>query len=145
MKNFKSWLVALATSLAIALPTDPSHAEDSFPSHTVKMVVPYPAGGGTDLLARVLANELSRKWSQSVIVENVGGAGGNIGASQVARADAGRLYAAVRLAGSRLDQSVPVQADGLRPGEMGADFSRSQPRPMCWCCARTSMARPSRM
>jgi tripartite-type tricarboxylate transporter receptor subunit TctC len=86
MKNFEGRVVALVTALAIASPIYLSHAEDSFPSHTVKMVVPYPAGGGTDLLARVLANELSRKWNQSVIVENVGGAGGNIGASQVARA-----------------------------------------------------------
>ena len=61
-------------------------AEDTYPSRMVKLVVPYPAGGGTDLLARVLADQLSRKWGQSVIVENVGGAGGNIGAAQVARA-----------------------------------------------------------
>ena len=51
------------------------------------MIVPYPPGGGTDLLARVLADQLGRKWGQSVIVENVGGAGGNIGAEQVFRAN----------------------------------------------------------
>ncbi len=50
------------------------------------MIVPYPPGGGTDLLARVLAQQLGQKWKQSVIVENVGGAGGNVGAEEVARA-----------------------------------------------------------
>jgi tripartite-type tricarboxylate transporter receptor subunit TctC len=87
MRNFGHWLFALAAMLAVAFATDPSRAADAFPSHTVKMIVPYPAGGGTDLLARVLADQLSHKWGQSVIVENIGGAGGNIGASQVARAD----------------------------------------------------------
>jgi tripartite-type tricarboxylate transporter receptor subunit TctC len=61
-------------------------AETAFPTRTVKMIVPYPPGGGTDLLARVLAQRLSEKWKQSVIVENVGGAGGNVGAEQVYRA-----------------------------------------------------------
>ena len=61
-------------------------AETAFPTRTVKMIVPYPPGGGTDLLARVLAQRLGEKWKQSVIVENVGGAGGNVGAEQVYRA-----------------------------------------------------------
>jgi tripartite-type tricarboxylate transporter receptor subunit TctC len=61
-------------------------AQQDFPVRPVKMIVPYPPGGGTDLLARVLAQDLGRKWRQSVIVENVGGAGGNVGAEEVARA-----------------------------------------------------------
>ena len=69
----------------VAGPT-PSLAQADFPSRVVKVIVPYPPGGGTDLLARVLADQLGRKWGQSVIVENVGGAGGNIGAAEVARA-----------------------------------------------------------
>src|SRR5262249_51634262 len=43
--------------------------------------VPYPAGGGTDILGRLLADTLARKWGQSVIVENIGGGAGNIGAA----------------------------------------------------------------
>ena len=57
------------------------------PARVVKLIVPYPPGGGTDLLARVLADQLGRKWGQAVIVENIGGAGGNIGAAEVFRAD----------------------------------------------------------
>jgi tripartite-type tricarboxylate transporter receptor subunit TctC len=86
MQGGKSWIVASAAALAILLPVQSIRAEDTFPSRVVRMVVPYPAGGGTDLLSRVLADQLGRKWGQSVIVENLGGAGGNIGAAQVARA-----------------------------------------------------------
>lgn len=57
-----------------------------FPSRTVFIVVPYPAGGSTDVLARALANELQKLWKQSVVVENVGGASSIIGARKVAEA-----------------------------------------------------------
>ena len=79
-------MIALAAVLAVAAPSDGGHAQTAFPARPVKMIVPYPPGGGTDLLARALAQQLGQKWQQSVIVENVGGAGGNIGAEQVARA-----------------------------------------------------------
>ncbi len=58
----------------------------SFPSKTVRMVVPYPAGGSTDALARALASSLGTAWSQSVVVENIAGAGSIIGAEKVATA-----------------------------------------------------------
>jgi tripartite-type tricarboxylate transporter receptor subunit TctC len=47
------------------------------------MVIPYPAGGGTDTIGRLIADLLGRKWGQTVVVENIGGAAGNVGASQV--------------------------------------------------------------
>jgi tripartite-type tricarboxylate transporter receptor subunit TctC len=77
---------ALSIMAAIATAATQSHAQSNFPSRTVKLIVPYPAGGGTDLLARVLAQQLQQKWKQSVIVENVGGAEGNIGGEEVAHA-----------------------------------------------------------
>jgi tripartite-type tricarboxylate transporter receptor subunit TctC len=86
MRRIKVAITALAVTLAVAALTAAARAEGSFPSRVVKLIVPYPPGGGTDLLARVLADQLGRKWGQSVIVENVGGAGGNIGATEVARA-----------------------------------------------------------
>jgi tripartite-type tricarboxylate transporter receptor subunit TctC len=76
----------LMAILVLAVATAPSRAATAFPSRTVKMIVPYPPGGGTDLLARVLAQRLGEKWQRSVIVENVGGAGGNVGAEEVFRA-----------------------------------------------------------
>jgi tripartite-type tricarboxylate transporter receptor subunit TctC len=85
MRRITSSLIALATLLGV-LAADNARAQDAYPSRVVRIVVPYPAGGGTDTLARLLADQLGRKWGQSVIVENVGGAAGNIGAAEVARA-----------------------------------------------------------
>jgi len=58
----------------------------TFPSSTVTVVVPYPAGGSTDIIARALAVELSKIWKQSVVVENVGGASSIIGTNRVVKA-----------------------------------------------------------
>src|SRR5258708_25933579 len=58
----------------------------SYPNRPVRIVVPFPAGGPADALGRVLADQLNKMWGQPVIVENRGGAGGNIGAEVVARA-----------------------------------------------------------
>ena len=87
MPSFRSLaMTALAAILAVTTPSVAAHAQSAFPTRPVKMIVPYPPGGGTDLLARALAQQLGQKWQQSVIVENVGGAGGNLGSEQVARA-----------------------------------------------------------
>jgi len=51
---------------------------DTFPKRLVRIVVPFPPGSGTDLLARLLAEQLARKWNGSVITENVPGASGNL-------------------------------------------------------------------
>jgi tripartite-type tricarboxylate transporter receptor subunit TctC len=61
-------------------------AQTGFPAHQVTLVVPFTPGGGTDTGARVIAQKLSQKWGQPVIVENKGGAAGVIGADIVAKA-----------------------------------------------------------
>ena len=61
-------------------------AQNSFPSKPIRIVVPYPAGGQTDGIARSFGDFLSRKLGQSVVVENKGGAGGTIGVAEVKRA-----------------------------------------------------------
>ncbi|MFL6623439.1 MAG: Bug family tripartite tricarboxylate transporter substrate binding protein [Sulfurifustis sp.] len=58
---------------------------DDYPSKPIKLIVPFPAGGTTDILARVIGQELTKAWGQQVIVENRPGAGGNIGADVVAK------------------------------------------------------------
>src|ERR1700684_2891188 len=80
-------ITALVAMVAVTAAISASLAQANFPTHVVKLIVPYPPGGGTDLLARWLADKLGRTWGQAVIVENVGGAGGNIGAAEVFRAD----------------------------------------------------------
>ena len=74
-----------AMLLAVGL-VSPTIAQD-FPTRTLRLVVNSQAGGTTDQTTRLLADELAKRWNQSVIVENVVGAGGNTGAAQVARAE----------------------------------------------------------
>lgn len=64
----------------------PAAADPAFPSRPLTFVVPYPAGGTTDIVARKWAEELGRKLGQAVVVENVAGAGGSLGARRVAMA-----------------------------------------------------------
>jgi tripartite-type tricarboxylate transporter receptor subunit TctC len=77
-------LIVLAAVAALALAG--SAAAQTYPSRVVTMVVPFPAGGGTTLLARVVAEQMKAELGQTVIVENVPGAGGTIGVAKVARA-----------------------------------------------------------
>lgn len=76
---------ALALCLAGFYGAGISARADGYPDRTVKIIVPFPAGGTADILPRVVADWLSRKWGQPVIIENRTGAAGNIGAEQVYR------------------------------------------------------------
>lgn len=82
MSFFKSILTA--GMLAGLLTAGAAHAE--FPDRTVTLVVPFAAGGSTDVVARVIAERMSADLGQQVIVQNVAGAGGSLGAGNVARA-----------------------------------------------------------
>lgn len=64
----------------------PSHAQSNWPTKPVTVVVPFAPGGGTDIGARIVAQKLSQLWGQSVVIDNKGGAGGNIGLEVVSRA-----------------------------------------------------------
>lgn len=71
--------------LALLLAAGSGRAED-YPSRLVKLVVPFASGSTTDIVARLLADPLGRKWGASVVVENISGASGNVGTERVARA-----------------------------------------------------------
>ena len=80
-------IVAGAAAFAApALLTNSSRAQGAFPTKPIRIVVPYPAGGQTDGIARVYGEYLGRKLGTSVVVENKGGAGGTIGVAEVKRA-----------------------------------------------------------
>lgn len=82
--EFGRWLGLFALALAIFL-WRPVHAGD-YPERTIKIVVPFPAGGPTDVAARLIAQSLATKFGKGVVVENHPGAGGRIGAKVVATA-----------------------------------------------------------
>ena len=82
-------LLAAATACAALLSAAPAaQAQGPFPSKPLTLVVPFPPGGPTDAMARTLAAEMKDRLGQPMIVENRAGAGGNIGAEYVARAEA---------------------------------------------------------
>jgi tripartite-type tricarboxylate transporter receptor subunit TctC len=86
-KMARSGLRALVAALGAALVVTAVSAQpDAFPSRPVRLVVPFPPGGGSDMQARLLADKLRQVWTQPVVVENVAGAGGGVAASTVSRA-----------------------------------------------------------
>jgi tripartite-type tricarboxylate transporter receptor subunit TctC len=76
------WLSAVAAVITIA--SGAAYAQ-TYPNKPIKLVVPFPAGGTTDILARAVGAELTKAWGQQVIVDNRPGAGGNVGSEIVAK------------------------------------------------------------
>jgi tripartite-type tricarboxylate transporter receptor subunit TctC len=79
-------LGAIAALIVLAFPGDAS--AQTYPAKPVRLVVPFGAGGPTDVIARVVAQKLSETWGQQVVTENIPGAGGNTGVAMVAKAPA---------------------------------------------------------
>jgi len=77
-------LAALTTLCAVGF-APAAMAQDGWPSKTIRFVVPYPPGGPTDLMARLLQGELTKRLGVAVVVDNKGGAGGNLGSAEVAK------------------------------------------------------------
>jgi tripartite-type tricarboxylate transporter receptor subunit TctC len=104
----------LACLIAIAFMPSPSLAE-TWPSHHVTLVVPFPAGGPTDLIARAVAADMGERLGQQVVVENRSGAGGNVGAASVAKAPADGytlLLATTSVVNNRfMYKSLPYETD----------------------------------
>ena len=143
-------LVALAPAAGQARPASTSPSAQAWPQRPIKMICPFPAGGGTDLIARLAAKHLSDRLGQQVYVENRGGANGAIGLQALMQADPdgytigaisdgpivanpgavrkARLSAAARLHPGRHDDPLPVDAGrasrGRHPQRGRADRAR---------------------
>jgi len=76
----------LVSVLAGPLAQAQTNAAANYPNKPIRLIVPFTPGGSTDILARSIGQELTKAWGQSVIIENVAGAGGSIGADRVAKA-----------------------------------------------------------
>lgn len=82
LQSRRKFMTSVAATLAVA--ASGAHGEDShWPDHPVRIIVPYPAGGSTDVLSRILAERMKEMFGQPFVIENRPGAGGNIGIAAV--------------------------------------------------------------
>ena len=82
----RTFTLALATAGALGAWAAPAAAEDKWPSKPITYIVPFPAGGTTDVLARLIGQKLGAVLGTTIVVDNRGGAGGSVGSEQAARA-----------------------------------------------------------
>jgi tripartite-type tricarboxylate transporter receptor subunit TctC len=80
-------LAGIAAAAAALMPFTAAQAQ-AWPQKPVRFIVPFPPGGATDISARLIAQKLTEMWGQTVVIENRGGAGGGVGATEAARATA---------------------------------------------------------
>jgi tripartite-type tricarboxylate transporter receptor subunit TctC len=84
MRNgLSTWTAIVVAALAVI--AAPAHAQERYPSKPIRLVVPFPAGGSTDIIGRLVAQKLTERLGQSVVVDNRGGAGGTIGTDNAAK------------------------------------------------------------
>jgi len=98
----KKVVLGLLASVAAAT----AFAQSAYPSKPIHIIVPFTAGSGTDVIGRAIGDALSKSMGQPVIVENKPGAGGTLGAAQVARADADGYTLLVHSAGHAVNQAI---------------------------------------
>eukprot|EP01035_Chromulina_nebulosa_P001542 gene1542-biopygen1337 len=120
----KTFQVAAALAVSLICAAIPVHAQApasrDYPSRPIRMIVPFPAGGPTDLLARVVGQRMGELMRQPIVVDNKPGANANIGASEVARApgDGYTLYLA-----TNSTHSANVHLYNKMPFDPVADFT----------------------
>ena len=121
MVSMRRALTVLAAAFAFAA-TPPAHAQ-SWPSKTVRIVVPFPAAGTTDIVARAVGAELQKMWGQSVVIDNRPGAGGNIGADAVAKSPPDGYTLLMGTVGTHaINQALFVQNGQKMPFDPVKDF-----------------------
>ena len=84
-RAFSSVWPAIVIAIVLAASVAPVRAQD-YPSRSITVIVPFPPGGASDVVARIVTNEMSKTLGQSIIIENVSGAGGTIGSARAAAA-----------------------------------------------------------
>ena len=121
-------------AIAMSLLLSSAVQAQDYPNKAVRIVIPFPAGGGTDILSRALGQKLSEKWKQPVIVDNRPGGGANIGADHAAKSapDGYTLFMSSTIHSINVSLYPKLSYDflqGLRADRAG----RARP-PRCWWC-----------
>ena len=115
-RRFQHQVVALAALVASGLAPLTAHAQ-AFPNKPVRLIVTYPPGGSSDLMARIVAQKLSEHWGQQVLVESKPGAAGSIGMEFTAR----------QPADDELVRDAESEADSVRDVEYADDVRGEEP------------------
>jgi tripartite-type tricarboxylate transporter receptor subunit TctC len=102
---------AILASLALWAAAPAASAAD-YPDRPIKMIVPFAPGGGTDVLARVIAQKLNEKWGQPVVIENQPGASGGIGTRTAAKAEADGYTLLMASTGALMAAAAALSGDG---------------------------------
>src|ERR1700754_4263519 len=110
MISRRTFLTSAAGASAAALAPSPVRAQ-SYPNNIVRIIVPFPPGGATDVLGRVVAHELQALWGQSVVAEYKPGASGLLGSRQVATAPADGYTLLLASTGAILSLAASQNAD----------------------------------
>jgi tripartite-type tricarboxylate transporter receptor subunit TctC len=109
------------TALAV-MTLAPAHAQ-TWPSKPVRIIVPFPPGGTTDIVARSIGVELQRMWQHPVVIENRAGAGGNIGADAVAKSPGDGYTLLMGTVGTHaINQALYAQSGSKMPFDPAKDF-----------------------
>ncbi len=87
MNAFRTTVAIMLGALALSIPVQHASGQD-YPNKPIRYIVPWPPGGGSDVLARLIGQELSKALGQQVIIDNRAGASGNIGAEFAAKSPA---------------------------------------------------------
>ena len=85
-RNRRTTLALMALAACATFATSGAQAQGDYPAKPIRLIVPYPAGGGTDTIARLIGTQLGQRWGQAVVVENKPGASGILGNDTVAKA-----------------------------------------------------------
>jgi tripartite-type tricarboxylate transporter receptor subunit TctC len=131
MKKFIAALIMLPIVAASSFAAGPA---DNFPNKPIHMIVPYPPGGGFDVVARLIGNKLAERLKQTVIIENRAGANGNIGAMAVAKSAGSVRTRSIRASTT----TVASIRSRISPRSCWSRPSRISSRSILRCRSRTS-------
>lgn len=130
MARLASWILPLGLGFSALTSWHAAHAQSDWPTKPIRLLLPFPPGGPSDMVARALAEKLQVSLKQNIVVENKPGAGGNIGSAEVSRAPGDGytwLFGTDTLAtvNPHVYKSLGYKLDDLRPVMFATQFSQT--------------------